>query len=595
MSSHSDNIEERLIPYIEGVLNEHEQQEVEAAIQADPELAREVEELREVIDGVRKTFASGVVPASPELSVEEVVALAFHDGKLETIPGTAEQKRKLFCHDQSLDEYRLLRSLSQDMQQTTLPITEIPPMPPSMLAEIARYKTSQPAAKVLEFAPQLGRPSRAGWLGFLDRIDPKPLMATAAALVLFSFGFHAYRGQETAADPQVAYGYQDSSASPTLDSSISEVATRNGKSVVSPTGVTVFTSGDRDLLKEQAEKLLEKKVRYTVTEDRILVAENEVARARAVLWGEEEAETVAMAEKSTENTLRSKTLSPGSPATSSEGGAAESAPPASAAYQAPPLIIQDHRSGRSEAQQTELMDENAPSSIDKAVTKEEPADPRWARPSSDSVAKETPGALETGSTTASAEPSSASALKGASKEERERILRSMALGQAKEEADQARQGPVPQTITRSSRIQTPVEARQAPLPNAVTSGQFSTQGEEGPVEDAAGAVASRVGEREDKPAPTATSAPIPQQEYLPGGEVEVAPGGDVDLRLVAVRSVQAEVARRYNVVLSVENAGDVLNVYVRPNKEMSKAELDDLRSAIRAELGLSPHDSIIIR
>ena len=90
--SNSDNIEERLIPYIEGVLNEREQDEVDEAIQADAALAREVEELKGVIGELRKGFASGMQSDFPELTVEEIVAMAAHDGNLETMTGSAEQK-----------------------------------------------------------------------------------------------------------------------------------------------------------------------------------------------------------------------------------------------------------------------------------------------------------------------------------------------------------------------------------------------------------------------------------------------------------------------------------------------------------------------
>ena len=67
------------------------------------------------------------------------------------------------------------------------------------------------------------------------------------------------------------------------------------------------------------------------------------------------------------------------------------------------------------------------------------------------------------------------------------------------------------------------------------------------------------------------------------------------VRLAAVRSTQATVARRYDVVLSVESVGDAINVYVRPKKELSKSELDELRRAIRADLGLSAADAIVFR
>jgi hypothetical protein len=202
---------------------------VDEAIQADADLAREVEELKEVIGELRKGFASGVQTDFPELTVDEIVAMAAHDGNLETMTGSADQKSRLFCNDRNLEEYRLLRGLSQDMQQTTLPMTEVPPMSESLLAEIARYKTAKPPVenKVVELAPKLGRETpgmkSGGFFGLLDRINPKPLMATAAALVLFSMGFHAYnsRGPVGGSDSQVAYGYRET-ATPAAQSPVSE-------------------------------------------------------------------------------------------------------------------------------------------------------------------------------------------------------------------------------------------------------------------------------------------------------------------------------------------------------------------------------------
>jgi len=68
-----------------------------------------------------------------------------------------------------------------------------------------------------------------------------------------------------------------------------------------------------------------------------------------------------------------------------------------------------------------------------------------------------------------------------------------------------------------------------------------------------------------------------------------------DMRLVSIREAQPAVARKFNVVLSVESRGGKLNVYVRPRGELNKSELDKLRSAIRADLGLAAQDSIIFR
>ena len=642
--SNSENIEERLIPYIEGVLNEREQREVDEAIQADADLAREVEELKEVIGELRKGFASGVQTDFPELTVEEIVAMAAHDGNLETMTGSAEQKSRLFCNDRNLEEYRLLRSLSQDMQQTTLPMTEVPPMSESLLAEIARYKTAKPAVenKVVELAPKLGRETpgmkSGGFFGFLDRINPKPLMATAAALVLFSMGFHAHNSRSPVGnESQVAYGYRETATPAAAQSPITEEVTKNGKSVIEPTGVTVFTSGDRELLKEQAEKLLANKVRYTVTEDRILVSEDEVARARNVLWGEEEASTVAVAEKRQENKLRAdRPTEPVSPYlmdenARSDGGAAASEPQK---FEAPPITYYDGRSNRDkvgDAEQKEVeADDQAPapapavadpgqsSALRKTGSNED--EPNWTQPSSggEAAKKDKPSTeIATGSTRSTAAPS-ASGLKGASKEEREKILKAMALGQS--EANRKSKSPAgglatgtleeeeaePKvtSIARGRRVESQVENRPAPVANVITSDRIK-DGDldlESPAEDSSGPVASRAAKGSEGYAQERTPPPAPppaKPAYFPGSSADegvvTQSKGDVDLRMASVRSSQAAVARRYNVVISVESVGDTINVYVRPNKEMSKAELDELRSAIRAELGLSGGDAIVFR
>jgi hypothetical protein len=409
--------------------------------------------------------------------------------------------------------------------------------------------------------------------------------------------------------------------------------------VIEPTGVTVFTSGDRSVLKEQAEKLLANKVRYTVTEDRILVSENELAQAREVLWGEE-ASTVAVAEKRQEDKLRAKRpsepLSPyvGDESERPDGGAAAAEP---RKFEAPPITYYDGRSGgdkESDAAQQEIdADDQKPapavadpgqsSALRKSGSNED--EPNWTQPSSggEAAKKEKPSTeIATGSTRSTAAPS-ASGLKGASKEEREKILKAMALGQsetnrkAKSSAgsgvpsgalEEEEAEPKVTSIARGRRVESQVESRPAPVANVITSDRIK-DGDlelESPAEDSSGPVASRPAkgsegyaqERALPPPPPPAAAPA-KPAYSPGSSsdegVVTQSKGDVDLRMASVRSSQAAVARRYNVVISVESVGDTINVYVRPNKEMSKAELDELRRAIRAELGLSGGDAIVFR
>ena len=94
--------------------------------------------------------------------------------------------------------------------------------------------------------------------------------------------------------------------------------------------------------------------------------------------------------------------------------------------------------------------------------------------------------------------------------------------------------------------------------------------------------------------PPAPAVVVPQSVTSEEPEITRS-GGDVDLRMANVRSSQAAVARRYNVTLSVDSSADGINVYVRPGKTLSKDEMDDLRRAIRAELGLASEDTIIFR
>ena len=627
MSQNSENIEARLIPYIEGVLNEREQQEVAQAIEADAALAREVDELKELIGDLRGAFASGMQTQTERLSVEEIVEMASHDGRLDTMSGTVDQKARLFCNDQSLEEYRLLRGLSEEMQKTTLPMAEVPPMPESFLAEVARYKSSG-TPKVVPFAPKLTPevPSgKGGFFGFLDRFDPKPLMATAAAFVLLSLGFHVYNtpaNHTMSGDREVALGQR---APTPAASPVSEVAVVDGKTVVEPTGVTVFTSGDRELLKEQAEKLLAEKVRYTVTEDRILVSEKEVAQARAVLWGEEDSK-VAMGEKtSAEEQLRtSEGAGPGQSAPMRPAiGSARPEESESEEFEPPTVTYSNLRKtpGRSQKgtlnsySADEPTDDGVGLGEDSALKRSDKDEPNWSSSAGASGSTERPSrsaGLATGTASAGTAPE-ATELKGASKSEREKILRSMAMGQSGSEPpppvpskvrmNDQENAPARQEISRARVSTSPEENRTAPVANVITADSVAvteaeSENENGDVVEAPGGAVAR-SHKTKQSRPAATSATRGQAGYVPGDAsssgVVVESKGDVDLRLAAVRSNQATVARRYDVVISVETVGDTISVYIRPNKELSTTELDELRRAIRADLGLSAADSIVFR
>lgn len=676
-----ENIEERLVPYIEGVLNAQEQAEVEQAISADPELGREVDELRQLIGDLKGGFASGVRAPQAELTPQEVALLSVHQGGIENLPGSSELKTRLFLSDDALAEYRLLQSMGKEMAESKLDVDHIPPMPESLRSEFQAVVRKEP--KVVTLSPRKGIWGRAG--GWLDRINPKPLTAAAAAFAMLSLGVHLYGNNSEptmagAEQPVVAFGTDGSkeTAPPVLPEIGEEIANRSGgaaatKSPSGPAGVVVFTSGDKELLKEQAEKLLAKNVRYTVTGDRILVAEKHVAEARDVLWGDDGGSTLVAVAAEPEavqpspdaegetrgNRPKPRRLIDKERMPSFNGTPPRAAGAAVKPSSAPPVTTYDLRQnkGSSPSKMREIPgyradSKRSPKEGDRkgilstygdsdekpsstalrtgrnSALKSKDSEGTRSQPEDDIVEKPRPALVAKGS------------LKKETPEARKQRLRDLALGIEPEESDESpaegsdrqetdyvnEKESVNYQVNRARTAPPePSTERTAPVANAVTIDlESKTEGTE---------IASADQSQDKMPSTTVagelsrkgeadwTNIPINEESSNPGGgssapppsppalkldkpaqtvKVRRGPGAsqassDSEGRVAAVRSSQAAVARRYNVVLSVENRGSKINVYVRPRGELTKAEREELRQAIRSELGLSAQDSIIFR
>ena len=314
MLDDAKNIEEKVVPYIEDVLNDAERRQVDQVLSRDSDLSRDVAEIKQIVEELKAGFASGVKPPQERLSVEEVLKLSEFQGKLDSMPGTSEQKARLFCSDEAFTEFQLLRALDEEAKTETS-AGEAPPIPEALLDEFRALQGAD-KAKVLPFVAKPAKLSlwkRAG--NFLDRLDPKPLMASAAALVMLSVGVHVYSqpnssSPSSAAPAELAIAEDDRVAPSPLavnETPTGKAGSSASKSPRGPSGVTVFTSDDSSLLKEQTRKLLDGKVRYSVSGDRILVAENDVDQARDLLWsdGEGSDTRVAMGGEESE-TERSK-------------------------------------------------------------------------------------------------------------------------------------------------------------------------------------------------------------------------------------------------------------------------------------------------
>jgi hypothetical protein len=661
MRKDNENIEEKLIPYLEGVLNPKERREVDEAINSDGDLAREMSELREVILELRQGFANGMKPPQEELSVDEVVELGANTGSVDSMPGTSQQKARLFCSDDALEEYSLLRALQEEMARTTLDRENVPEMPEFLLKEFRGLKATPHSRKVLAFDKNRLSPiplwRRASSL--LDRIDPKPLMASAAALMMLSLGVHLYNRPGGSAAPtgdaaEIGYNFASEkkapvSATPSASSTPRVVAGRDN-------GVAVFTSDDRGLLKEQAEKLLSKKLNYTVTKDRILVAAKDVKQARDILWADSDGKVVAMGK---EDAAEKRIARPGAAA-----GGASPAPAAEEAYyvgssgrrspaDAPVVDVDDALAAASSGAGDVKV--YSPPSRQDAPPKPSPPRHRETASYQDSAPRSSAaGQTYRPSTKASRDPGaeleqgigSNSALKvkgqvptgygddGASPPPRPSAVDITPTNETKVPGNAGPSGGVPEPTV----VETRSKANETPPPMSAERRQklreLALRGEsEGAVADKADKNTKQERD-EESVAPVAAAAPPPlprpvtpaQQTQttvtMDRGRVAAAPPlvpasapvanvitagaassadaeeakeAKADGRLARMETARQAVAQRNGVELSFESKNGKVSVYVRPKKTLTKAEQDALRKTLRKELGLADSDTIILR
>jgi hypothetical protein len=632
MKNDHEHIEEKLIPYLEGVLNAKERREVDEAINSDGALAREMSELRDIILELRQGFAAGLRPPQEELSVEEVVELGANTGTVDSLPGTSQQKARLFCSDQALEEYSLLRALQEEISRTTLDRENVPDMPEALRKEFLAIKTAAGSRKVLAFDRKKISPVPL-WRkvsGLLDRIDPKPLMASAAALVMLSLGVHLYQSSAGPAvgtgTSDVAYNFPEAkqSAAPSQPSATPTLAP--GASA----GVAVFTSDDRGLLKEQAEKLLSNKVRYTVTKDRILVAEKDVKEAREILWAETDEQAVAMASKedSPEKRLaRPRIGAAGAPAPGEASGRVSEEAPVVNADEA----LEAAAGGAGEVIYSGPSRADAPKPPRSAVVPSyqrsanrgplpdyredpEPYDARTSKGSSRrSVAEQPRSGGE------SARPGEAATLPGYEEPPVPSDVDLSGIGARVDKpvaATRAESPPPEPTVveTRSKANEVPAAVSAArrqrlkelalgddgaegsskkevstEVPAPAQASQSQSQSQSTVVLDRARVAAA--------PPASSASAPVPNAVSAGGASFDADEKEEVkaDGRLARMETSRQTVAQKHGVELSFESRDGKVAVYVRPKKTLTKAELDALRKALRKELGLADSDTIIFR
>lgn len=597
------NIEEKLIPYLEGVLNPKERRVVDAAIQADGALAREMAELRELILVLREGFASGVKPPQDELSVAEVVELSSYPGSATVMPGTSQQKARLFCSDGVLEEYRLLRALQEDVERTTLDRENVPEMPAVLRREFQSLgkgprEVTPKRLKARENKLLLGWRRASSWV---SRFSPRPLMGAAAALLILTLGIHF--SQDSAPPLGESSGQVARNDSPTrheqnsLAASVSPSgAPSAGVAATEASGIAVFTSDDRVLLKEQAEKLLSHKVRYTVTTDRILVAQSDVDQARKILWSSTAGTAVALADQESASgpggaamrVARDTGMSAGPrvEATTSE----DEQPSQAVMYTAKGEVL-PAPGFASTAQVTSAPTQGAAVAYYPPSASQAPAPPKAPSPTAPSHV--------VAAKASSASTQSQVATKAVSRQFKGPLKASKRIG-ASADLSRGREDAVPsaiksemQNLARQEKSEVDSDARREKL-RSLALGQGAPQGPSVSAAPIPRPVPLNAAGVDSVAGVSSMAAPVPDEITLESSSAE-AGDAPVEAHLDRVEKKMRDLGQRHDVELSAEIKEGHLVVYLRPKKTMTKLELDGVRKMLRKELHLVEADTIVVR
>ncbi len=261
MAADKQELTEKLVPYVEGVLGEPDLSEVRRLLESDPQVAAEAKRLEASVTNLRQAFWAGARPASAgEPEVDHVIKMAA---------GELTERRDLRIQvaesDQAQAELALLRQLDQDLQDEPTEEGEIPPMSDRV----------QAAFRELCRGEQELKPAKGWFQGLLSSLWLKPAAAFATCVAVLCLGVvwssnQSGREGSTVAVEQPPVAIERSVEATPLASP--------------PTfGVKVAEGQNRDQLQEQAQMLLDNKVQYSVKEEGLFVTKEEADKARSVL------------------------------------------------------------------------------------------------------------------------------------------------------------------------------------------------------------------------------------------------------------------------------------------------------------------------
>lgn len=250
------------MPYLEGVLNPAEAEEVEELLRTDSGAAEELAGIEEAIGSLRAAYRiAGHGLPEAVVTPDELLKLVYQADDLS--PDERKSLRlKLADSPSAQREAVLLRELDQEMARAEAGEASPGSMPEALRkAFLANHGTPAKEKREVGWWPRL--------LAALGTLNPKPFVAVATCLVALCFGMVYTNKNRPTAEPGVA-----TMTRPSPEAEAPEPLTF---------GVRVSDSENPEELRKQARQLLDHKVKYAVKGEGLYVTSDEETRAREAL------------------------------------------------------------------------------------------------------------------------------------------------------------------------------------------------------------------------------------------------------------------------------------------------------------------------
>jgi anti-sigma factor RsiW len=331
-------INEMLVPYVEGALAERERNQVMAHLRSCPVCQAEARQIKATILGLRAAVArSGVLGPTRHPAPEEICAAVLEPDSLE-----AGQREQVTLHlaecPDCAGEAQALQDMETELARRVEPAPAAAPLPRSLRLEIQKLYPGAPAVEPQPVAAAL--PWRERLAELLGRFHWKPLLATAVTAFVLTLGYlFVMEGQHSAEQaseslprqPLPAVAGAPSPASPARQEAVSEESQM----------IVLEVAPNRT--QEASKLLMGANIGYQTRDGQLYVADKDYEKARGLLAQKEgllaytdaESASPAASPPGEDNRARRQEPASPSPATPSPAPPSPAEPPSPAAPPSP--------------------------------------------------------------------------------------------------------------------------------------------------------------------------------------------------------------------------------------------------------------------